>query len=124
MSSAGSFSQEIKQYPLCVDSTEGIRRVANNKKLFDKLLWRIANELPSDLANMQEALNANDIQKINELAHTLKGSSSNLSIKTIENKSCALEAAARANDMQAIKQAFTELQEVGNAYIEAMKNTA
>lgn len=124
MSSAGTPPQqtEITVYPEGVDSADGIRRVAGNKKLFDKLLRRIAAELPQNLADMRAAVDAGDMEKVSVLAHTLKGSSANLSLVVIQEKSFALESAAKAADQTSMESALADLETTADAYIAAMAN--
>ena len=81
-----------------VNREEGIKRVAGNQALFDKLLNRIASDLNKNLDDMAASLNNGDMQALSVQAHTLKGSAGNLSIVYVYEDSMALEHAAKAND--------------------------
>lgn len=108
---------EIMSYPAGVDSEEGIRRVANNKKLYDKLLFRIAAELPQNIVDFENALSDSNFENLSILAHTLKGSSANLSITPIKESATRLELAAKNQDASACSAALAELKSKASLYI-------
>lgn len=85
-----------------VDWDEGLKRVAGNQALFQKLLLRIASDLPNDLAKMAEALADGDMQALSTIAHTLKGSAGNLSITPIYHLAIDLEAAAKQGNISEV----------------------
>jgi HPt (histidine-containing phosphotransfer) domain-containing protein len=73
-------------------------RVAGNKKLFLKLLRHVAAESPSTKEKLAEAIAEGNADLVREIAHSLKGSSSNLSLTDVAAAAESLEQAAKVGD--------------------------
>ena len=104
-----------------VNWDEGIRRVAGNKALFEKLLHRIADGLPNDLAAIEQGIASGDMEKVSHAAHTLKGSAGNLSIVAIYEQAIALEDAAKANDAAQAAEVLKKLEQSSAEFIAYLK---
>ena len=100
-----------------VNWDEGLTRVAGNKALFEKLLLRIAGDLPNDLNTIEEAIAQEDMNKLSAVAHSLKGSSGNLSITAVYQHSIDLEAAAKNTDITGAAAILEELKESAAHFI-------
>lgn len=107
--------------PCPVNWDEGIKRVAGNKALFEKLLHRIADGLPNDLATIEQNIAAGDMEALSHIAHTLKGSAGNLSIVAVYEQSMVLEAAAKAGDIAQATDALQRLQASSAEFITYLK---
>ncbi|MDR1929971.1 MAG: Hpt domain-containing protein [Treponema sp.] len=94
-----------------VDVEDGKKRVMNNAKLYIRLLTKFKDETRID--PLFAALDEGDYAKAQELAHTIKGVSANLSIKELAAKILELEnqikaKAVQAETVEAVKACFTE----------------
>lgn len=107
--------------PSPVNWDEGIKRVAGNKALFEKLLHRIADGLPNDLATIEQSITSGDMDSLSHVAHTLKGSAGNLSIVAIYEQSIELEAAAKENNPALAAQLLQKLQQSSAEFIAYIK---
>jgi len=73
-----------------IDFEDGIKRVMNNKAFFVKMLVKFKDD--PNLKNLEAALAANDYEKAQVAAHTLKGLSGNLSLTELFKQSREIEA--------------------------------
>jgi len=80
-----------------IDVAEGIKRVMNNSKLYVKLLAKFKDD--KNLADLDEALAAGDLQKAKASAHTLKGLAANLSLAELFKQSLELETQIKAGSV-------------------------
>lgn len=81
-----------------IDVASALPRVAGNKKLYVKLLRHVAAESPSTKEKLAEAIAEGNADLVREIAHSLKGSSANLSITEVAAAAEKLEHAAKAGD--------------------------
>ncbi|MDR0826818.1 MAG: Hpt domain-containing protein [Desulfovibrio sp.] len=93
-----------------IDVTSGLPRVAGNKKLYLKLLRMVAAEAPQTKEKLRAAIAAGDTHETRELAHSLKGSSGNLSLTNVQAAALRLESAAKAEDIPSLGQRLNELE--------------
>jgi HPt (histidine-containing phosphotransfer) domain-containing protein len=77
-----------------IDFADGIKRVMNNTKLYVKLLTKFKTD--TNLAGLESAIAAGDMEKARGAAHTLKGLSANLSLIELNKQSLALETQIKA----------------------------
>jgi len=80
-----------------IDMAEGIKRVMNNSKLYVKLLVKFKDD--KNLIELDEALAAEDLQKAQAAAHTLKGLAANLSLIELFKQSLELETQIKAKSV-------------------------
>lgn len=85
-----------------IDVPSGLARVAGNKNLYLKLLRHVANDAGNTIDKLNAAVAEGNAQTVRELAHSLKGATSNLSIVDVAAASERLEAAAKAEDFAAV----------------------
>ena len=104
-----------------VNWDEGVKRVAGNKALFEKLLHRIADGLPNDLAVIEQCIANGDMDGLSHAAHTLKGSAGNLSIVALYEQSIMLEAAAKEGDTALATEVLQKLQQSSAEFIAYIK---
>ncbi|MDR2630733.1 MAG: Hpt domain-containing protein [Spirochaetaceae bacterium] len=81
-----------------IDLTEGLKRVMGNTKLYVKLLHKFKVE-PS-LEGLFAAVEAEDYQKAQVLAHTVKGIAANLSLTELYEQSVKFEAQIKSRDIE------------------------
>ena len=80
-----------------IDFEDGIKRVMNNKAFFIKMLVKFKDD--PNLKNLEAALAANDYEKAQVAAHTLKGLSGNLSLTELFKQSREIEAQIKAKSV-------------------------
>ena len=85
-----------------IDTTDGLNRVACNTRLYRALLRQFADNRESSTTRMQEALDRRDYVTAERLAHTVKGSATNLGAKELSNLADRLERAIRSRDAQVV----------------------
>ena len=81
-----------------VDQEDGKKRVMNNAKLYAKLLGKFRAETSID--PIFAALDAENYEDAQGLAHTIKGITANLSIKDLNEKIVKLEAQIKAKSVE------------------------
>jgi HPt (histidine-containing phosphotransfer) domain-containing protein len=72
-----------------VDEADGVKRVMNNAKLYVKLLAKFRNE--NNLTDLNNFLGANDLEKAQASAHTVKGLAANLSLTALFRQTLEVE---------------------------------
>jgi len=80
-----------------IDFEDGLKRVMNNKPFFIKMLGRFKDD--PNLQRMEEALAANDFEKAQIAAHTLKGLAGNLSLTELFKQSREIETQIKAKSV-------------------------
>lgn len=88
------------------DFDEALRRLQT-----ENLIKRIAVKFLRDgsFAQLENALNADDVQEAFRAAHTLKGVSANLSFTRLNRSSAAITDLLRSEDLAAAKASFPEV---------------
>lgn len=88
------------------DFDEALRRLQT-----ENLIKRIAVKFLRDesFAQLENALNADDVQEAFRAAHTLKGVSANLSFTRLNRSSAAITELLRSEDLAAAKASFPEV---------------
>jgi two-component system sensor histidine kinase/response regulator len=74
-----------------LDSTDGLRRVGGNKKLYTKLLREFASQQADVVSRIRAALAAKDTESATRLSHTLKGVAGSLGAGIVQTSADAVE---------------------------------
>jgi two-component system sensor histidine kinase/response regulator len=74
-----------------LDSTDGLRRVGGNNKLYVKLLRQFASQQADAVGQIHAALATRDTENATRLAHTLKGLAGNLGAGPVQAAVAAVE---------------------------------
>ena len=99
-----------------VNFGEGVKRVMNNTKLYVKLLTKFKTD--TNLDDLEAAIGAEDWEKAQAAAHTIKGLAANLSLAELQKQSLELEIQIKAKavnpgQLEILNAAFAQtLQEV------------
>ncbi|MDR0785335.1 MAG: Hpt domain-containing protein [Treponema sp.] len=72
-----------------INQEEGLKRMMNNKKLYVKLLSKFKTS--TNLDELRDSIAAQDYEKAQIAAHTLKGISGNLSLMALYEQSISIE---------------------------------
>lgn len=91
-----------------VDMTELNARVDNDRELLVELLTLFQNEFPRLREALHAAVDAGNLNEVEEVAHTLKGMLANLAIKLPSQLAASIEFAARAGDAQEVQKALAK----------------
>jgi HPt (histidine-containing phosphotransfer) domain-containing protein len=75
---------------------------------------------PGQVAELAEAVDGRDWDRVGYLAHTLKGGAGSLGLLALESRSHALEAAANACDADAVAKAHGDFQEIHSRSLKAL----
>lgn len=103
-----------------VDIASGLPRVAGNKKLYLKLLRHVAADAPNAKEKINNAIMEGDLTAIREHAHSLKGSSANLSITDVAHAAEQLESSAKADDMGGVVANMDALEKALDAFVQVV----
>lgn len=80
-----------------VDINEGIERLCGNKKLYLQMLIKFCYDSEKVVLQIGQAIKAKEYDVVLNLLHSLKGSSGNLSIKSVYNAIVELETKVKQN---------------------------
>jgi two-component system, sensor histidine kinase and response regulator len=98
-----------------IDWSQGLARVEGDRELFRELLGLFAQETPTLLGRIRQAVAQKDAQGIAQGVHTLKGSVSNFGAAQAVRAAVRLEQLSQANTLDDAEEAFNELErEVGH----------
>ena len=96
---------------LYIDEEDGKKRVMNNTKLYTKLLTKFRTDTKLD--NLENYAEAENWEKAQAEAHTLKGIAANLSLTELFKQSLEIETQLKAKclkpeSMENLKQCFAQ----------------
>ena len=81
-----------------IDLKDFMERVQDDKELLLELLDIFQEDFAIKRQALQTAVGTNDVAKIKEVAHSLKGASGNISAKDMHANFLKMEQAVKAND--------------------------
>lgn len=79
-------------------------------------------DIPTQIAKLQAALGAGDVESAHRLAHTIKGASANIGAESILEVAAAIESAARNADLPRAAQLMPRLSPELHALQTAVEN--
>jgi two-component system sensor histidine kinase/response regulator len=88
------------------DLAAGLQRVEGDRELLEEISRIFADECPKMLAEIRSAFDASNAPLLERIAHTLKGSASNLGAVAVPRSAAALEQSARAGDFRSAEAQF------------------
>jgi HPt (histidine-containing phosphotransfer) domain-containing protein len=80
-----------------INQEEGLKRMMNNKKLYSRLLNKF--KTGTNLDDITSSIAAQDFEKAQIAAHTLKGISGNLSLTALYEQSVAIESQIKGRSL-------------------------
>ena len=92
-----------------IDFDKIAANLKNNEDV-QQLTAEFNQKLPTQLAELQQALNAEDFQQLALIAHTLKGNSASFGKEELAKPAAELEQAAYTCNISLVKQKFVDLQ--------------
>jgi HPt (histidine-containing phosphotransfer) domain-containing protein len=85
-----------------IDLKDFMERVQDDKELLVELLDIFQEDFIGKRQSLEEAVKGNDVPKIKEVAHSLKGASGNISAKEMHANFLKIEQSAKTNDLTQI----------------------
>ena len=102
-----------------VDVTGALERFMGSEALLERFLKRFLQE--ESLPALSAALDAGDTEAAIRAAHSLKGTSGNLSLTVLFERTTAQLAQLRAGDLEGARQAMAGVTEAYSAVVEAIR---
>ncbi len=94
-----------------IDLEKALEMVGGDKELLDQLLDMFIKDFPEKIKKLEEAAEENNFSVLREEAHSLKGASGNLGLIKIYEISKQIEAMAKENKAEGIKEKISQLKE-------------
>jgi HPt (histidine-containing phosphotransfer) domain-containing protein len=96
-----------------INKEEGIKRVMNNAKLYVKLLGKFKTDMSVTLQDLVTAAGAQEWEKAQAAAHTIKGTSANLSLIELQKQALDVETQIKGKSLnpgslESLKTCFSE----------------
>jgi len=88
------------------DLATALQRVEGDRELLEEIVRIFVEECPKIIADIHHAFATSDARLLERLAHTLKGSASNLGALAVPRSAAELEQKARAGDFQGAEAQF------------------
>jgi len=85
-----------------LDTAQLLERLEDDKELLEEIFTVFIGEAPERRTKIKAALQGMDMDRMVQLAHSLKGASGTLGAEPLRQASSALETAARAKDAGAV----------------------
>lgn len=102
-----------------IDIDGSLARFGNMESFYIKFLKKFTDD--KSFTNLKEALENNNIDKIGEEAHTLKGVAGNLGLNKVYQYSVELMRLAKKNNLAEIREIVEKLEEEIEKVISALK---
>jgi HPt (histidine-containing phosphotransfer) domain-containing protein len=93
-----------------INRAEALERIGGDPDFLNELLGIYSDEFVLRVKELRAALNGKDFKRMQELGHSLKGSSANLSLPALQQAAMDIEMAGREKDIQIAKNSFSELE--------------
>ncbi len=93
------------------DKEAVLKRIMGDEDLLNTIVKIFLDEAPTRIAELKQALESSDCEKICYLAHTIKGSAGNLSALHLQKQAALMEAAAKNENMEQVSILMPALQQ-------------
>lgn len=102
-----------------INYNEGLHRFSENAALYEKFLNKFLTD--ETMSKCVDAFRQEEYDDALRAAHTLKGTTGNLSMNMLSDKCAIIVNALRVNDYNNLDELFSEAQTAYNLVIEAIK---
>ncbi len=92
-----------------IDKDELLERVDGEKEFLAELIEIFINDIPEQLAEIQNAVDNRNSEELEKSAHKLKGAISNFAEKTAFKTALQLEMMGRNNKLDRVEEAYNTL---------------
>jgi HPt (histidine-containing phosphotransfer) domain-containing protein len=93
-----------------INRAEALERIGGDPDFLNELLGIYSDEFVLRVKELRAAVNGQEFKTIQELGHSLKGSSANLSLPVLQQAAMDIEMAGREKNIQKAKNSFAELE--------------
>jgi len=93
-----------------INRAEALERIGGDPDFLNELLGIYSEEFVLRFKELRAALSGKGFKRIQELGHSLKGSSANLSLPALQQAAMDIEMAGREEDIQKAKNSLAELE--------------
>ncbi len=91
------------------DRSDLLGRLDNDEELLEEILAAYVEDIPLQIASLEEAINAQDIALVCRQGHTIKGASGNVGALAMRDASFKIEAAGKLGDMEQAAAIFEQI---------------
>ena len=123
-SAAPQQTESGNNIPLPINLPELNQRCSGNTDFVDRMLIKLADRLPGDLAQLETSVNQQHLHEAAKQAHSLKGAAANLSANDLRQAAADLEIACRNNDQLAAQQCLVTLTATISACLDFIRGRA
>jgi two-component system sensor histidine kinase/response regulator len=92
-----------------IDYSSALARIGNDKSFLAELLELYKTDFEAKIEGLQNAIEQADFVSIQELGHSLKGSSANLSLPYLQEAALDMESAGRDRNLDKARGALSTL---------------
>ncbi|MBN1222823.1 MAG: Hpt domain-containing protein [Candidatus Aminicenantes bacterium] len=93
-----------------IDYPSALARIGNDASFLSELLDLFIMDFEAKYDQLSGAISDEDFSAIQDLGHSIKGASANLSLPFIQEASFAMESAGKDKDIQRAKESFIKLE--------------
>ncbi|MFC1853767.1 response regulator [candidate division CSSED10-310 bacterium] len=105
-----------------LDSEKGLKRLGGNEKLYTKLLCEFATDFAGAAEKIEAALQQDDLSLANQLVHTLKGVSGNISAVELYQAAVELEKEVKQKHTDRLDSLLTDLRNALNRVLHSVQS--
>ena len=92
-----------------IDYASALERIGGGREFLDELLGIYQEEFDLNVGSLDKALQTQDFTVIQEIGHSLKGSSANLSLNPLRDQAYLIETAGSESDLELAQRSAVEL---------------
>jgi CheY-like chemotaxis protein len=107
-----------------IDTASGLARVGGNLKLYKKILLKFYTDYTDVAGQIQTAIDSNDQELAQRLAHTVKGVAGNIGATDLQEPAKNLELAAKAGEFDQAKALMDPFQATLDLVLDSLKAIA
>jgi two-component system sensor histidine kinase/response regulator len=95
-----------------IDFDKGVERMKGEEQLLKKLCGVFVRSCDKQLCELEQALNARDLQQAQKTAHSIKGGAGTIEAGPVHRTALAMEMAARNEDPVRLRSLLPELDDL------------
>ena len=94
---------------LVVDEQGALRRVGDDRELYNELMEMFLDQSSRQLEQLKEAIKNNSADSVEKLAHSIKGAAANLGVLLVQQSAFNLERIGNQNKMEQAEPSLNKL---------------
>lgn len=116
-----SYFEKLKGHEEQVDREALLERLCGKENLVNKFIGVFEETFKGVILDLEQDIQANRFKEAGILVHKLKGSSGNLNLAQIYERSCLLEKTLKEGQEEEIRKAFSALKETLEAFFKIIQ---